>query len=341
MGFWSRTAASPSLWLTSGFAKLEPRFLRPESTPFPVPNAGDTIRRLTGSDSHIVATFWQKYYSGSDWELDESVHVWVHRYLQDPGVFAFGLLNSSGLLATIVSTPLGPTTMSHGASLRSTRVIEGLCVHDVCRGKGVAGFMIEYIDAYTSKVCGPVAHFWSRELSAKSLFSTAISTDTYAYTRCELCPELLPVSPVEWSVFQQLWTSNTSSWPGKCIIATAPVSRRDGLFVLEVHNHIVVVSRTGRRTKPEQLPIWEVVWCGLRFDTILTPGNCTEGVLTSVAAYLKTGLLFASSSPIGGGVARDWALWHYGRSGVHAWYIYNYVPPVFGSCLFHAIRDEI
>lgn len=341
MGFWSRTAASPSLWLTSGFAKLEPRFLRPESTPFPVPNAGDTIRRLTGSDSHIVATFWQKYYSGSDWELDESVHVWVHRYLQDPGVFAFGLLNSSGLLATIVSTPLGPTTMSHGASLRSTRVIEGLCVHDVCRGKGVAGFMIEYIDAYTSKVCGPVAHFWSRELSAKSLFSTAISTDTYAYTRCELCPELLPVSPVEWSVFQQLWTSNTSSWPGKCIIATAPVSRRDGLFVLEVQNHIVVVSRTGRRTKPEQLPIWEVVWCGLRFDTILTPGNCTEGVLTSVAAYLKTGLLFASSSPIGGGVARDWALWHYGRSGVHAWYIYNYVPPSFGSCLFHAIRDEI
>jgi len=341
MGFWSRTAASPSLWLTSGFAKLEPRFLRPESTPFPVPNAGDTIRRLTGSDSHIVATFWQKYYSGSDWELDESVHVWVHRYLQDPGVFAFGLLNSSGLLATIVSTPLGPTTMSHGASLRSTRVIEGLCVHDVCRGKGVAGFMIEYIDAYTSKVCGPVAHFWSRELSAKSLFSTAISTDTYAYTRCELCPERLPVSSVEWSVFQQLWTSNTSSWPGKCIIATAPVSRRDGLFVLEVQNHIVVVSRTGRRTKPEQLPIWEVVWCGLRFDTILTPGNCTEGVLTSVAAYLKTGLLFASSSPIGGGVTRDWALWHYGRSGVHAWYIYNYVPPAFGSCLFHAIRDEI
>ena len=341
MGFWSKTAAAPSLWMASGFATLEPRFLRPEAIPLPVPNAGDTIRRLADSDSHIVAIFWQKYYSGSDWELDDSVHVWAHRYLQDPDVFAFGLFNSSGLLATIVSTPLGPTMMSHGASLRSTRVIEGLCVHDVCRGKGVAGFMIEYIDAYTSKACGPVALFWSREMSAKPLFSTAISTDTYAYTRCELCPERLRVNPVEWSVFQGLWTSNTSSWPGKCIIATAPVSRRGALIVLEVQNHIVVVSRTGRRTKPDRIPIWEVVWCGLRVDNILVPGNCTEGVLTSVAAYLKTGLLFASSSPIGGGVARDWALWHYGRSGVHAWYIYNYVPPAFGSCLFHAIRDEI
>jgi hypothetical protein len=341
MGFWSKSAAAPSLWLASGFATLEPRFLRPESIPLPVPNAGDTIRRLTGSDSHIIGIFWQKYYSGSDWELDDSVHVWVHRYLQDPGVFAFGLFNPSGLLATIVSTPLGPTTMSHDASVRSTRVIEGLCVHDSCRGKGVAGFMIEYIDAYTSRICGPVTLFWARELAAKPLFSTAISADTYAYTRCELCPAGMRVNPVEWSVFHQLWTSNNSSWPGKCIIATEPVSRRDALLVLDIQNHIVVVSRTGRRTKPDGLTIWEVVWCGLRVDNILIPGNCTESVLTSVAAHLKTGLLFASSSPIGGGVTRDWKAWNYGRSGVHAWYIYNYVPPAFGSCLFHAIRDEI
>ena len=209
MGFWSHTAASPSLWMASGFTTLKPGFLRPETIPFPAPNAGDTIRRLTGSDSDSVATFWQKYYSGSDWELDESVHVWVHRYLQDPDVFAFGLFHTSGLLATIVSTPLGPTTMSHDTSLRNTRVIEGLCVHDSCRGNGVAGFMIEYIDAYTSISRGPVTHFWSRELSAKPLLSTAISVDTYAYTRCELCPPRMRVNPVEWSVFQQLWASNT------------------------------------------------------------------------------------------------------------------------------------
>ena len=342
MGFWTKTTATPSLWLSSGFTPLAPGFIRPETIPFPEVNAGDRVLRLTGSDLNRVGTFWQTYYSGSDWELDDSVHIWARNYLQDPEVIVLGLVNNdTGLLATIVSTPLGQTTMSHGASLRNTRVIEGLCVHDSHRSSGIAGFMIEYMDAFTSATYGPTVHFWSRELSSKPLFSTALSVDTYAYARCNICPSKTRVTTVDWSVFQQLWASNNPLWPGKCIIATVPVNRRGGLIVLEAQSHIVVVSRTGRQTKPGRMPIWEVVWCGLRLDNTLVPANCPEVVLTSVAAHINTGLLFASSSAIGGSVGRNWEFWNYGRSGVHAWYIYNYIPPAFGSCLFHAIREEI
>ena len=345
MGFWSKTTATPTLWQASGFSRLLPDFIRTTTIPLPTLKDGEQIRRLNGSDLNKVGPFWQRYYSGDDWELDESVNIWARQYLQDPDVIVLGLFNTTGLVATIVSTPLGNTIMSHGAILRNTRVIEGLCVHDTSRQTGVAGFMIEYMDAYTSTMFGPTVHFWSRELHKKPVFSTALTTDTYAYIQCAAATTSLPITPIDWTLFQQLWISNSSLWcsavEGPSIVALTPKNRRNALTVLGVQGHIVVVSRTGRQTKPARLPIWEVVWCGVRSGATLRPAAADERTLTSVAAYLQRGLLFASSAPTGGGVRKEWTGWQFGRSGVHAWYIYNYIPPAFGSCTIHAIREEI
>ena len=337
MGFWSNTAATPSFWQITGWSRLSANYIRSESIPFPAPKKNEYIVRLNASHTHRVAAFWQRYYSGEDWEFDDSVYSWARLYLSDTEVIILGLFHGGDLIATIVSTPVGPTTMSHGVTLSNLRVIEGLCVHDNYRSTGVAGFMIETMDAFTSRT-GPVAHLWSREINHIPLISSALSTTTYAYARCGMCPLSVPVTPMNWSEFVELWTSNTSSFCSANIVVLSPNNRRGGLLAFAVKNYIVIVSNTGRRTKRGHLPISEVIWCGQRREHALLSARCTEEVLTSVAAYLYKGLLFASSAF---GVERGWTHWNYGNSGYHAWYLYNYIPPAFGSCTLHAIREEI
>ena len=340
MGFWSKTSAAPSFWQIAGLVSLEPGYIRPAAIPLPATKKDEYVIRLNSLHAQPLAKFLQQYYCGDDWELDNTISTWINLYLSDINIIVIGLLHEEELIATIISTPVGKTIMSHGATVSNLRVAEGLCVHDAYRSTGVAGFMIEYIDAYTSQR-EPTAHLWSREMVGRPFISSAFSRDTYAYARCAICPLTLPVVPMAWPAFQELWTSNTSFFSDPSIVVLAPSNRRGGLLVFEIQNHIVVISKTGRRTKQGHLPIFEVVWCGLRRETALISGHCTEAVLTSVAAYLHIGILFASSSTVGGGVVSGWEYWSYGNSGYHAWYLFNYIPPSFGSCTLHAIREEI
>jgi len=206
------------------------------------------------------------------------------------------------------------------------------------------------MDFFVARMYGPTAYLWGRELSTKPFFSTAIRTDTYGYIASTSGPLSPLLEPMTWSEFENLWISNSPDWvsnSGPCIVATTPENRRGTMSVWRQKKapyEIVVVSDTGRVTTDTDVPIFEILWCGYLQTGILTPSkgeHCFREMCTAVAGSLGPGILFGTSSATGGGVNASWPGWRFGTSGVHSWFMYNYVPPAFGNCTIHAIRDEL
>ncbi len=355
MEFWNGNPASPTLWTAYGFGSRAPDYLR-KGPPPPVHNAWrlpdgriGSVRRCYGTDCVRVGEFLEANYGGADWRLAD-VASWIHAYLADSAVICLGMYdNSGGLVATIFSVPLGGTThMSHGAILENVRVIEGLCVLPAYRGAGLAGVMIAHIDSLTYKLYKDTVHLWSRELPFSPPLSTALCVDTYAYRTCDReATADRNLQSVAWSEFAESWKKSCIMWPGKLIVAEAPVNRRGDLRVYKYKGQVVVIADTRRATLDGQR-IYEVVWCGTTTEPHIFPGSMPDlsfkQALDACAAALGAagpGLLFAGSSPAVGGAESGWEGWTYGRSGAHATYIYNYMPPEFGSCRIYAIREEL
>lgn len=338
MSFWTDNSAAPSWWHI--VLPKTPRFLRTGRAK--LPECPYTIRRASVAQAAPLAAFLTAHYGGDDWYLDAEPE-WLSTYLRDPTVYVLAAHDAEfNILATIFSTPAGRTYMSHGAILQELRVIEGLCVAPALRSKGVAGQMIAAMDYYTSDN-GPVAHIWSRELPYAPPLSTAAQVSTYAYINCKNAQARAAVSRASWEDLQHLWAVHRVRALGgvAAIVLEEPHARRGDLEVWRaVYNdvtHVVVVTHTRRRTRATHEPIYEVVWCGAHIAAATHMKLCLE----SVAAQY-TGLLFVSSVRHGGGADSSWEFpWVYGTSGAHAWYLYNYIPPAFGSCELHAIREEL
>ena len=366
MSFWSQTAAAPSFMQVMGWSDRSPRYLRP--TP-PVPPPGVLtlpdgrkagIKRLFKEHCAVTAAFLEAHYCAHDWRLTPPVLRWLDSYLRDMDVVALGLfVGDSELVGTIFATPLskGSVVMSHGASLPMMRVIEGLCVHPRLRGDGVAAFLIKHMDSFVAFQMGTCAYLFSRELPRVPYFNTALRCDTYGYRVCgsasdkRIVVESMPWAEFEraWALYCWAWTSDRSQIESGCLVATAPLNRRGHLAVYTKDRTLAVISNT-ERVGSTGGAIYEVVWCGvLGPGQALTPVPCVgagtldfQQLLNGVAGSLPAGaVLFGSSSLEGGSVNSGWAGWTVGVSGVHAWYIYNYMPPVFGTCRIHAIRDEL
>jgi hypothetical protein len=365
MSFWATTTAAPSIWMAAGLAPRMPEYIRNVPAPLPEIPSGMYIFPVILTDFvGQIASFWRTHYRGSDWIYDPTpgvVESVVTSYVRDENVFFYCLAEKGNhaLTATIVSTPLTEGRVIIGPpqiTMKECRVIEGLCVRADYRSRGIAGFMIAYMDYFTSQR-EPVAHIWSRELAVApwSLFSTALHVKTYAYVKAtdikseHRTDEFYDRMP--WPAFCQLWGASVIPWntikPG--IVSTRPQNRRGDLRVYATkmaspleRQKIVVITDTRRVTvgASESLKILEVVWCGTAVRGVLTPGSACDfqQFLNSVCATdLSGGILFALGS-----ASAPWsAPWVAGRSGVHAWYMYNFVPPAFGSCELYAVREEI
>ena len=366
MPFWSKTIAAPRLIDTWFSGDRQPRFLRltPPNEP-PLPEGLSPVVRLREEDVGLVSAFWTESYCDDDWYMDAD-SKWVSSYLKDPAVVALGLYNNTGkLVATILSVPFsgGSTELSSGTSLNygAMRVIEGLCISKQWRGKGIAGYLIGIMDCWTSAKL-PVAHLWARETASAPLMNTAIRTDTYAMARTKNLTPALECEKLPWSYFTELWQSSVSAWllnigegkPLPQIISCKPVSRSDHIDVWITKKRpdshaelrkVVIVVNTRRRAIPDDERIFEVIWCGFLVSGKLKPNIGSRGFrpfIESVGSTYKNSLLFTSNGFMGGEARPDWpAPWRYGRSGVHSWNIYNYMPPAFGNCELMAIRDEI
>ncbi len=333
--------------MAAGFQTLRPRILRKDAPSFPKQPPHTYTRRGIFTDKFSIAEFWRLYYKGYSWKYDPTPGILeslVESYIVDPDVFIFLLFTNAGvLIATIVSSPAGPIHMSHGGVLNACRVIEGLCVHPEYRGEGVAGYMIGYMDAFTS-ASEPSVHMWAREYPIAPPLTTAFSVKHYSYVVGPKAKKLVHYTAMNMEAFNLLWKKYSIGWTHStepAIVSTQPVLRRNDLFACISNNIIVVITNTRRVAVGDEdgVSLMEVLWCGrLDFDKLepILKMSEAQDLLTSVAADLGC-ILFAS-----GGSDDIWlAPWQHGRSGVHAWYLYNYVPPAFGSCALHMIREEI
>jgi hypothetical protein len=336
MSFWSSTTAAPQWWHTllppkSGYLRITP------AIPPVISNL--TIRRASISAAVHIAAFWNMYYCGSDWYMDVS-NAWVGNYLRDPDVVVlYAHDRDMNIKATIVSSPVSqtPVNMSHGARI-PLRCIEGLCIADDMRNAGLAGTMIAAADYYTS-VNSPQAHIWCRELPVDpGVFTTAASIKTYAYISCHAATAssataaaaLTPVK-IPWSNFKSSWNPYRHTTETHTVIAETPLNRNGGIDVwcteYSGRRYTTVVLHTQRRAIKTHQPIYEIIW-----------SSCpNQYVYTAVSSQYKNGLLFTTDAE------ESWQDqgWVYGRSGVHATYMYNYLPPLFRNCEFIMIREEI
>jgi len=226
-------------------------------------------------------------------------------------------------------------------------MIEGLAVARACRGAGVAGFLIKHADVFTHVAYGPTVHLWARELDTTPVFHTAINVALYGFTHTGPMVPVVDVTQMDYDRFEQLWALSSPALvkDGPCFVATRPVNRRCGLRVFVGYGGLVVVSAT-ERVGASGMPIYEIVWCGAFDGTVLRPAgpdlNSVQQLLNGVACLLPAGgVLFGTTDPCGGGVRSDWVGWTVGASGAHALYMYNYMPPAFGSCRIHMIREEL
>lgn len=337
MSFWSFNTAAPTLINTLGYSKVD--FLRKTPAKFPKTLSGFTrYRRLFIADMDILATLLRENYGDSDWYLD--VGPWLKKYLDDPYVIVLGLFNNDGsLCASIFSTPLTKElSFIMKKPYQGIRVIEGLCVHRSVRKTGIAGYMISAMDHETS-LYGPCMHIYSRELVKKPHFSTHLNMKTYAYIKCSEAQSSALLESMTLGDFMKLWDSNILHWNSSDILVSGLSNRRGDIRIWKTVEEIVVIVDTKRRTKAGDLPIWEVIWCGLydlKLD-LLKQRALSFKTLESVAA-LYGGLFFIMTEHA---LEKLPAPWKVGQSGVHAWYIYNFITPKFGSCEIQVIREEI
>jgi len=297
---------------------------------------------LFGTQSTIVAAFLSENYCGSDWRLGRC--TWIGGYLRDPDVIALGLFAGEKLIATIFSVPIGNTRMSHGGSVSDLRMIEGLCVAAPYRSNGIAGYMIAKMDDLTSSH-RPATHLWCREVPSASLWDTALRTDIYGFRKTGDARIPGPgLEEMPWDAFSRLWIASSPTWTLQpSIIVKQPTNRKNSIRIFHGYRCIVAIADTGRQGADEI--IYEIVWSGKYTNGVLMPATTDldfKQLLDDVACALPPrGVLFGTSSPDCGGVDHTWDGWTVGRSGAHAMYIYNYMPPAFGSCRILMVRDEI
>lgn len=323
MNFWWNNSAAPS-WLLTWERILTPGYLR--QTPAPEPKlAGYTLIRGTLAHVKELTEFWNLFYKGPDWRMDLTEDH-VRSYLNDLKVYVLLLLDKERIVATIVSTPCA-LNMSHGGKCPNARIIEGLVVHPFLRSKGIAGFMISYMDYFTSKH-GPVCHLWAREEPRRAFFSTAISCLPYSYILPEnVIRSNIPVEKLAWTDFVQLkeWARTDGHW----IRSTSLTQRRGDLEVWwgKTKPYILVIVANTRRVETKtNRPIYEIIWCSSKPH---------DGLLESIALKYNGPLFTTLPANI---LSPEWVK---GRSGYHSWYMYNYTPPAFGNCNVDLIREEL
>lgn len=358
MSFWAGNAAAPSFWQTLPFQTRVPGPLRVAAPPVPAPlrladGSRTTIQRLFGTQSTLVSAFLSANYCGPDWRLGRC-EPWIGNYLRDADVVALGLFTGTTLIATIFSVPMGEAALDYGSvstRVPTLRMIEGLCVAAPYRSQGVAGYMIGMMDAITS-ASTPSSHLWCREIAGASLWDTALRVDIYGYRKCGTAAAAAPQT-MAWDSFTHLWSAFAASrlGIGPSIIIKTPSNRKGRNTVFHRAGLIAVVADTGRVGGPATSTvaerIYEIVWSGRYEGGRLAPASVDldfKQLLDGIAGALPAGgVLFATTSCDCGGVRPQWggADWSVGYSGAHAIYIYNYMPPVFGTCRIIMVRDEI
>jgi hypothetical protein len=342
--FWGTSeVAGPTVWDVLRVWDRSPRFLRLTGRTRP-PSLFELTEPVRIQSEHApkVAEFWRIHYGGEDWRLDADA-AWVAERLRIPNTVLLAAITSQGrILGTIVCAPFSESRVRIGsAELPTLWVIEGLCIHREFRGKHLAGWLIAWVDHWMCRE--PQAFLWSRELPTPVL-GTAIQCATYGYVRgADIRNPTLRLDPFAWSDFRQYWAAAAPSWSlDSAIVPTTLPTHVPDLRVWSCGTILLCIAATRRRTIPGGEAISEIIWMGRMAEEGLQPweGPGPKAVLESAAALLG-GVLFGSTLPHQGGIQSWPHPWSVGNSGVHATYLYNFMPPSFGFTTVYSIRNDV
>jgi hypothetical protein len=243
------------------------------------------------TDAERLTLFLNKHYKGEDWTLHLSVEK-VQSIISTSIVLL--AVRGGEILGCILSRPLGGTLQGLTTPHPFVQVIEGLCVRSDLRGQHLAGWLIGWIDFYTSQP-RPNILIWYRELptAPSSWTSTAMQVESYSYIKTKLVVlDNMPMIQIPFETWRPIWQQSRLDCvysdgilDSEDLLCFSP-SERPSLFSM------VIVVNTHRKTL-EGGSIWEVLWCS-------STGAYLR--LNRVASQLETmekgGLLFATDATV-------------------------------------------
>ena len=322
--FWSSSAGPTAFQLWNPF-ESKGRILRMDPAKKPPPWKGIVQPIVCNrTNAKELTEFLCKEYRGSDWTLDLSIN-WVERRLTSD-TLALMVKEDDQIVGCIFSRPLGGTLRGSDILLSDVRVIEGLCVRANRRGQHLAGWLIAWMDVYTSHH-KPIVHLWYRELPKAPYFSTAVQVETYAYIKTNLVLlDTVMMMKVAFETWSPVWKANISKIA--CTYSDDILDPEDLLCFTTLEDiplslfSMVIVVNTHRRSS-EGTMIWEVLWC-----SSTGAYKRLNGVAFQLEALGHSGILFATDAKERGGVTGGWpSPWVIGTAGVHCTHLYNYLPP--------------
>jgi len=141
-----RPTVPPPLWVHRTMLLKEPLRLGPST-----------------QNAKELASFWNIYYKTSEWFVHFSEKT-VFSMLQKENATILCIRNQEGeIVGTVASMPLTGTFISQSEELKQSFFqVECLVLHPNVRGKGVAGWLLAWLD-YLTSLNGPVVHSWLRE----------------------------------------------------------------------------------------------------------------------------------------------------------------------------------
>lgn len=164
--FWENR---PCVHLFSSLLAKHKRLLRKEqSIRPPTLQIGTTlfakdpiVFRASAQSAKDLSYFWNTHYQTSEWTVSYS-EKHVYEMLQTATIL--GIRNTEGeLVGTVASCPLPGTFVSQGEEIPQRFFqVECLVIHPTMRGKGLAGWLLAWLD-YCTSTEDSVIHTWVRE----------------------------------------------------------------------------------------------------------------------------------------------------------------------------------
>jgi hypothetical protein len=117
--------------------------------------------QMTRKYARDISKLWNESYRTTEWSV-KVTELDITEILQVPGRITLGILGPDGsILGTILSTPLHGMCMV-GNKECEIRIVEGLVLHPLIRGRGAAGWLLGWLDHITS-LSHPTTHIWFRD----------------------------------------------------------------------------------------------------------------------------------------------------------------------------------
>jgi hypothetical protein len=293
----------------------------------------EPITTAKHEDAARIATFWNNYYTGPDWKFHSNMGI-VTRAIKN-GVILIIWNTKREPIATFVCRYLS-RGIKCGVYNSQVGLLEGLVIHPMYRGRGLASYMLVAMDNYIYNLpeMSQSILMWFREhdtsISAMSQVPCAVLTYYYAhigqiqksYTSAQkAAPEIVE------SVLKTIYdTENFTLMSGD--------SKDPDVYWYLAENSLIGIADTHRIGNDGSV-LWEVV-----FASNLSPPFFTNHAQAIELAALQLpsgkGVIFASNGKTRGNFSTVGKPWLGGRAGHLSMHVYNWMPPALlsGDILF-------